>query len=146
MAAARGDGLVVSTDAGQFWRPVQLPIGLTSIYSVTFSADGTLWLGTREGVYFTRDLGKTWEWFKRLPFRNVTDLYYDALHNKLLASSRDSDFVYIIDPVALTWKWREIRGFQISLIRPAGDRLMAASIYDGVVVETPAAGARASKR
>ncbi len=146
MAAARGDGLVVSTDAGQSWRPVQLPIGLTSIYSVTFSADGTLWLGTREGVYFTRDLGKTWEWFKRLPFRNVTDLYYDALHNKLLASSRDSDFVYIIDPVALTWKWREIRGFQISLIRPAGDRLMAASIYDGVVVETPAAGARASKR
>jgi photosystem II stability/assembly factor-like uncharacterized protein len=141
MAAARRDGLVISTDAGQFWRPVELPTGLTRIYRVTFSADGTLWLGTREGIYFTRDQGKTWEWFQRLPFRNVNDLYYDALHDKLLASSHNSDFVYIIDPIALTWKWREIRGYRILLVRPAGNRLLAASLYDGVLAETPAAGA-----
>jgi photosystem II stability/assembly factor-like uncharacterized protein len=146
MAAARRDGVVVSTDYGQTWLPVELPTGLTRIYRATFSADGTLWLGTREGVYFTRDQGKTWEWFERLPFRNVTDLYYDAGQDKLLASSRYSDFIYVIDPGSLTWKWRVIGGYRIQLMRPAGNRMLAASLYDGVVVESSAAGALASKK
>ena len=146
MAAARRDGVVVSTNAGQTWSAVQLPAGLTRIYRATFSADGTLWLGAREGVYFTRDEGKTWEWFERLPFRNVHDLYYDAQHDKLLASSRNSDFIYVIDPGSLTWKWRVIGGYRILLLRPAGNRMLAASLYDGVVVESPSAGALASKR
>jgi photosystem II stability/assembly factor-like uncharacterized protein len=146
MAAAQRDGVVVSIDAGQTWSPVQLPTGLTRIYRATFSADGTLWLGTREGVYFTRDQGKTWEWFERLPFRNVNDLYYDAQHDKLIASSRNSDFIYVIDPGSLTWKWRVIGGYRILLIRPAGSRMMAASLYDGVVEESPSAGTLAGKR
>ncbi len=146
MAAARHDGVVISTDAGLTWMPVELPTGLTRIHRATFSADGTLWLGTREGIYFTRDQGKTWEWFERLPFRDVNDLYYDAQLDKLLASSRRSDFVYIINPVALTWKWREIGGYPILLIRSAGDRLLAASLFDGVVVESPAARSQTGQR
>ena len=146
MAAARRDGVVVSTDAGQSWMPSQLPTGLTRIYRATFSADGTLWLGTREGVYFTRDEGKTWEWFERLPFRNVNDLYYNAQHDRLVASSRNSDFIYVIDPNKLTWKWRVIGGYRIQLIRAAGDRLLGASLYDGVVVESQAAGVQTSQR
>jgi photosystem II stability/assembly factor-like uncharacterized protein len=146
MAAARRDGLVVSTDAGLTWTPVETPTGLTRIHRATFSADGTLWLGTREGVYFTRDQGKTWEWFQRLPFRDVNDLYYDARLDKLLVSSLNSDLVYFIDPVALTWKWREIGGFRILLIRSLVDRLLAASLYDGVVVESAAVGSKTGQR
>jgi photosystem II stability/assembly factor-like uncharacterized protein len=146
MAAAQRDAVVISTNAGQNWSPVQLPASLTRIYRATFSADGTLWLGTREGVYFTRDQGKTWEWFERLPFRNVHDLYYDAQHDKLVASSRNSDFIYVVDPGSLTWKWRVIGGYRILLIRPAGNRMLAASLYDGVVAESPSAGTQTSRR
>ena len=146
MAAAKWDKVVVSTDAGQTWKPVELPTGLTRIYRAVFSADGTLWLGAREGVYFTRDQAQTWEWFERLPFRDVNDLYYDPQLNKLLASSRHNDFVYFIDPVPLTWKWREIGGYPIMLIRSAGDKLLAASLYDGVVVETRAARQQTAKK
>jgi photosystem II stability/assembly factor-like uncharacterized protein len=134
MAAARQDGVVLSRDEGSTWMPMQIPTMLTRIHRVAFSSDGTLWLGAREGVYFTHDLGKTWLWIERLPFRDVDDLYYDAQLDKVLVSSRTSDQVYIIDPKTLGWKWTQT-GYFIGVIRAAGGRMVAASMYDGVVVE-----------
>ena len=134
MAAARRAGLAVSTDAGQTWMPADIPAGITRIYRVAFSSDGKLWMGTREGVYFSPDQGKQWLWIERLPFRDVNDLYYDEQMNRVLVSSRVSDYVYGIDPASLSWKWWRA-GWNISLIRAAGGRLVAASLYDGVLVE-----------
>jgi photosystem II stability/assembly factor-like uncharacterized protein len=145
MAAARPDGVVLSTDAGSTWMPMAIPTMLTRIHRVAFSADGTLWLGAREGVYFTRDKGKTWLWIERLPFRDVDDVYYDAGMNKVLVSSRASEQVYSIDPKTLQWTWSRT-GYGIALIRAAGDRLVAASLYDGVLVEPQAAAAEAGQK
>ncbi len=146
MAAARRDGMVVSVDAGLTWTPVELPASLTRIHRAVFSADGTLWLGTREGVFLSRDQGKSWLSLERMPLRDVNDLYYDARLDKVLVSSRHSDFVYFIDPGSLTWKLREIGGYRILLIRSAGDRLLAASLFDGVVVESQTARAQIGRR
>jgi photosystem II stability/assembly factor-like uncharacterized protein len=147
MAAARADGVVLSKDAGQSWWPMGLPTMLTRIHRVVFSPDGTLWLGAREGVYYSRDLGKTWMWIHRLPFRDVDDLSYDAESKRILVSSRASDEVYAIDPKTMKWDWWQT-GYDIVLIRAAGDRLVAASLDDGVLVgpklsaaESSAAGA-----
>ena len=133
MVAARDDSVVISNDAGQSWWPMGAPTMLTHIHRVAFSPDGTLWLGAREGVYFTRNLGKTWRWIERLPFRDVDDLMYDAASKRILVSSRTNDEVYAIDPRTMTWVfWRT--GYQIALIRVAGDRLVAASLNDGVLL------------
>ncbi|MGA2848610.1 MAG: transcriptional regulator [Terracidiphilus sp.] len=134
MAAAGPSLVVLSRDAGETWMPMQIPTMLTRIHRVAFSADGTLWLGAREGVYFTHDLGKTWLWIERMPFRDVDDLYYDAPMDKVLVSSRSSDQVYAIDPKTLKWKWAQT-GYAIGLIRGAGDKMIAASMFDGVLVE-----------
>jgi photosystem II stability/assembly factor-like uncharacterized protein len=152
MVAARTDSVVMSKDGGQTWWPMGQPTMLTRIHRVAFSPDGTLWLGAREGVYYTRDLGKTWLWLQRLPFRDVDDLSYDPALKRILISSRTSDEVYSIEPKTLTWTWWQT-GYQIALIRAAGDRLVAASLDDGVLVspraappkEPPAAGAAASQ-
>jgi photosystem II stability/assembly factor-like uncharacterized protein len=145
MAAARPDGVVLSRDSGSTWMPMQIPTMLTRIHRVAYSADGTLWLGAREGVYFTHDLGKSWLWIERLPFRDVDDLYYDAHLGKVLVSSRTSDQVYVIDPKTLNWKWTQT-GYDIGLIRAAGERMVAASMYDGVLVEQQAAGTEMGQR
>jgi hypothetical protein len=145
MAAAGSDGVVLSTDSGLTWTPMGIPLMLTRIHRIAFSADGTLWLGAREGVYFTRDEGKTWLWIERLPFRDVDDLYYDAPLDKVLVSSRTSDQVYAIDPKTLIWKWGQT-GYRIALIRAAGERLVAASLYDGVLVEPQVAGAETGQK
>ena len=148
IVSARADGVVISRDAGKSWWPMGLPTMLTRIHRVVFSPDGTLWLGAREGVYLSRDLGKSWMWLHRLPFHDVDDLSYDAESKRILVSSRTSDQVYAIDPKTMTWNWWQT-GYQIVLIRAAGDRLVAASLDDGVLVgpewtaatSVPAAGA-----
>jgi hypothetical protein len=113
---------------------MSLPTMLTRIHRVSFSSDGALWLGAREGVYFTRDLGKSWLWIERLPFRDVDDLYFDAALGKVLVSSRASDQIYSIDPKSLAWTWAA-SGYHINLVRASAGRLVAASLYDGVLVE-----------
>jgi hypothetical protein len=118
---------------------MQVPTMLTRIHRVAFSPDGTLWLGAREGVYFTHDNGKSWLWIGRLPFRDVDDLTWDSLSRRVIVSSRGSDQIYAIDPKTMTWKWWQT-GYRINLVRTAGDHMVVASLYDGVLVE-PKTGA-----
>ena len=134
LVAVREQSLVFSADAGASWHFKPVPNMITRIHRVAFSADGTLWLGAREGAFLTRDLGKTWLWIERLPFRNITDLYYDSAKDRILATSRESDFIYAIDPAKLTWKWWQT-GYRVNLVRAAQGRLLAASLFDGVLIE-----------
>ena len=145
MAAARPDAVVISQDAGQNWWPVGIPIALTRIHRVAFSPDGTLWIGGREGVYFTRDKGKSWMWVHRLPLVDIDDLYFDAQLDKVLVSSRGSDFVYGIDAKSLDWKWWQT-GYRLSAVRAAGGRLLAASLEDGVLLEPRTDGPEIGQR
>jgi photosystem II stability/assembly factor-like uncharacterized protein len=145
LAAARQGGVVLSTDAGQTWMPIGIPAMLTRTHCVAFSADGTLWIGAREGVYFSHDRGRTWLWVNHFPLNDVDDLIYDAQLNRILVSSRSSDQVYVIDPKWLSWKWAQT-GYRINRVRAAGDRLLAASLYDGVLVEPQAAVAEAGQK
>jgi photosystem II stability/assembly factor-like uncharacterized protein len=134
MVAARPNGVAISNDAGQSWWPMSVPAALTRIQRVAISSDGAVWVGAREGVYFTRDKAKTWMWVHRLPLVGVDDLYYDAQRNCILVSSRASDVVYAIDIKSLSWKWMQT-GYSLSQVRAAGDRLLAVSLDDGVLAE-----------
>ncbi|HEY2858737.1 MAG TPA: transcriptional regulator [Terracidiphilus sp.] len=145
MAAASPAAVVLSNDAGQTWWPMGIPTVVTRIHRIAFAADGTLWLGSREGVYFTRDKGKTWMWVHRLPLVDVSDLYYDPPSDKVLVSSRGSDFIYAIDAKTLDWKWYQT-GFHLHLVRAAGDHLLAASVDDGVLVEPKISAAQTGQR
>ncbi len=139
IAAAHSGGVVLSSDGGLTWWPMGLPTMVTRIHSVLFSPGGTLWLGAREGVYFSQDLGKSWMWFERLPFRDVDDMSYDATTKRILVSSRASDQVFAIDAKTQTWDWWET-GYEVALIRGAGGRLVAASLNDGVLVGPASSG------
>jgi photosystem II stability/assembly factor-like uncharacterized protein len=134
LVAVRQDGAVLSKDSGQSWTPIGIPAMLTRIHCIAFSSDGVLWLGSREGVYFTRDLGRTWLWVNRFPLNDVDDLTYDAHLNRILVSSQSSDQVYSIDPKSLAWTWAQT-GYRINGLRALGGRLLAASLFDGVLIE-----------
>ncbi|HTX75438.1 MAG TPA: hypothetical protein VMD29_04455 [Terracidiphilus sp.] len=145
LAAARPSGVLISNDGGETWWPMGIPTAVTRIHRVAFSADGTLWLGSREGVYFTRDKGKSWMWVHRLPLVDVSDLYYDPQQDTVLVSSRGSDFIYAINARTLDWKWHRT-GYDLLLVRPAGERLLAASLDDGVLTEPKPADNQTSQR
>jgi hypothetical protein len=63
----------------------------------------------------------------------------------VLVSSRASDWIYAIDPKTLTWKWWQT-GYRIGLVRAAGKRMMAVSLYDGVLVEPQASGVETGQK
>jgi hypothetical protein len=128
MAAARTDGVVFSTDAGLTWMPLGVPTMLTRIHRVAFSEDG-----------------KTWLWIERLPFRDVDDLTYDAHMGKVLVSTQTNDQIYAIDPKTLKWQWWQT-GYRIELIRAANHRLLAASLFEGVLIEPQTAGVETGRR
>jgi photosystem II stability/assembly factor-like uncharacterized protein len=133
MAAARVNGVVVSHDGGDSWWPIGLPTMITRVRRILFDSTGTLWLAAREGVFFSKDDGKTWLWIGRLPFRDIDDVSYDAAQHRVLVSSRGSDQIFSIEPKSMTWKlWHS--GYRMELIRVAGDRLVAASLDDGVLL------------
>jgi photosystem II stability/assembly factor-like uncharacterized protein len=145
LAAAHRDGVVLSSDAGQTWMPIGVPAMLTRIHCIAFSEDGTLWLGAREGVYFTRDLGKTWMWVHRFPMNDVDDLFYDSHMGRILVSSRLSDQIFAVDLKTLQWKFAQT-GYRINRVRAIGDRLLAASLFDGVLIEPKAEEAKPEQK
>jgi hypothetical protein len=63
----------------------------------------------------------------------------------VLVSSRNSDFVYSIDPAKLNWSWTRT-GWKVYLIRAASGHLLAASLYDGVLVEPRTVATSAGQR
>lgn len=134
LMAASPHTLVESRDGGRTWMPVNLPQMLKRINRIAFSPNGTLWVGASEGVYFTTDMGKSWKWLQRLPFRDVDDIYYDPTTHRILASSTLSDQVYAINPKNITWDWYQT-GYNVLLIRSTGNHLLAASEDDGVIMQ-----------
>lgn len=145
VAASRNGLVVVSSEAGQTWTEAAVPGGPVRIDRAIFSGDGTAWMGGRAGVYASKDEGKTWEWIERFPFREVNDLYYDRGQDRVLVSSSAVDSVYAIDPAGLKWTLSHA-GWKISLIRADGGRMLAASLYDGVLVAPPTERAAAELR
>jgi photosystem II stability/assembly factor-like uncharacterized protein len=132
MVAARSSGVLISHDGGSSWWPMGLPTMITGIHRVMYDPTGTLWIGAREGVFFSNDDGKTWLWIGRLPFRDVDDVSYDSAQKRVIVSSRSSDEIFSIEPKSMTWKlWHT--GYRTELIRVAGDKFIAASLDDGVL-------------
>ena len=75
----------------------------------------------------------------------MDDLSYDASLGKVLASSQSSDQIYAIDPKTSGWKWWQT-GYRIGMVRVAGKRMVAASLYDGVVLEPLAGGVETGQK
>jgi len=132
MVAARLDGVVISRDGGRLWFPMVLPTVLTRIHRVAFTNDGSIWLGAREGVYFTTDLGHSWMWVHRLPLGDIDDLWFDRQAKRILVSSRESDEVFSIDPKTMAWSYSRT-GYRLGMVRAVNGKLVAASLFDGVI-------------
>ncbi|MGB9146395.1 MAG: transcriptional regulator, partial [Acidobacteriaceae bacterium] len=141
--AARRNGIVTSVDGGVQWEPVIFPSGLTAVEAMAASPDGTLWAGGREGLFFTTDRGRTWTKLSRLPLVAINSLAWDPSMRRVIVTSRESTVIFAIDPRDRTWKWWNA-GWNVHSVAWSGGRLMAASLFSGIVaqpaLETASAG------
>ncbi len=143
VAGQRGT-LALSADSGASWKPMTMPAGLSAISALALSEDGAVWAGGREGLFYSKDDGASWQQLKNLPLGDIGGLNYDPALKRVLVSSRNATAIFGVDASGSPWKYWQA-GWRVHQVLQQGDRLAAASLYDGVVLEPkPAQAASAS--
>lgn len=142
-----GDGptLVLSSDGGKTWRALALPAGEHWAQAAGFAADGSLWLGGRDGAYFTRNLGQNWTKLARLPVADINGVSYDPDLKRIVLTSGTSRLILAVNPSNGTWNWWN-PGWRVHTVRSSGGRLLGASFYNGVVAGPEPLTTTAEKR
>ena len=132
--AANRSQLMISTDGSATWHAITLPSKLTSVQAVTTAPKGSLWVGGREGLFYSEDQGQSWQQLSTLPLADINGLNYNRALGRVIVTSWRSTMVFAIDESSKTWKWWDA-GWTVRSVRSQGGRLVAASLYDGVVVQ-----------
>ena len=126
--------LAISMDAGSTWDTVALPKDLTQIGAVSVDELGNLWVGGREGVYYSTDLGENWKNLRNLFLTQVDNIYFDAPAHRMLVTSMNSTFAFAVSvPEYKVSYWDT--GWNLRFARPVGDHLIGATLFDGIVVQ-----------
>ena len=133
--AANLRSAVLSADGGVTWNPVSLPSELTQAAAVAVDGFGGLWIGGREGIYNSEDKGASWHPVTNLYVRDVNSIFYDAHAERVLVTGNSSTtFVFAAHlPDKKVNYWNS--GWNLRLVRPMGNHLVGATLFDGVVIQ-----------
>jgi photosystem II stability/assembly factor-like uncharacterized protein len=134
LLAAGFKRLVLSIDGGVRWSQVALPSDLTQISAVAVDDQKNLWVGGREGVFYSLDNGASWKQVHDLEIPQVDGIYFDRTGNRMLLTTAESTMIFSVElPDHKVRYWDT--GWKLRFARPVGDHLLGATLYDGVVVQ-----------
>jgi photosystem II stability/assembly factor-like uncharacterized protein len=126
---------MLSSDGGQRWSSLRLPEPLEQVAAVAVDDMGGLWVAGREGVFISEDRGASWGSLKNLSVRDVNSLFYDAPTQRILITANNKNTiafaVHVPDRTLQYWN----SGWHLRLVRPVGDHLVGATLFDGIVVQ-----------
>ncbi len=126
--------IALSMDAGKQWDTVALPEEITQISTIAVDEAGNLWVGGGEGIFYSTDYGAHWKTLRNLYVRQVTGIYFDAENHRVLVSANNSSVTFSVHlPDYKVDYWDT--GWSLRFVRPAGDHLIGATLYDGIVVQ-----------
>ncbi len=134
VVAAERTALAWSEDGGKNWQPLAMPQKLTWLQSIAMAGNGSLWLGGREGVFYSEDHGQNWNEMSNLPISDISGLSYDPDLKRVVVTSWASSWVLAVDPADRTFKFWD-PGWKVRHVRSMSGRLLAATPYNGVVME-----------
>ncbi|WP_348268649.1 hypothetical protein P8936_05350 [Edaphobacter paludis] len=135
VAVASLNSVELTIDGGKKWQTVSLPAAVTQLAAVAVDGAGGLWIGGREGVFFSEDEGGTWHTLSRFSIHDVTNLFFDARAERILITANNRNTivygVHLPDRKVQYWN----AGWSLRLARPVGDHLVGATLFDGIVVQ-----------
>jgi photosystem II stability/assembly factor-like uncharacterized protein len=127
-------GLALSADAGSNWAAVLPPPGLTQLSAVAIDGEGRIWIGGPEGVFYSTDHGANWQTLRNLFVREVNGIFYDAKGKRVLVTASGGTTAFgaqLPDYKVSYWD----TGWRLRFLRPVGDHLIGATLFDGMVIE-----------
>jgi photosystem II stability/assembly factor-like uncharacterized protein len=141
--AARRTDLRLSNDGGEHWSSVAMPSRLTAVSALATTPNGVLWVGGREGAFYSDDNGQTWHGLA-LPVSGIDNLDYDAGLGRVVVASTQSDMVFAVNSDDKSWKWWNA-GWRVRMVHSVDGHLVGATLYNGVVVQQEQDGVGASE-
>jgi len=135
LAVASLHALEMSPDAGKTWKALTLPAGGKQLSALAIDGDGTVWIADRDAVYYSANQGASWEVLKGVFVRNVNSIFYDEAGKRMLVTSEGPEtmaFAVALPSMKVSW-WDT--GWNLRFVRPVGDYLLAATLFDGMVVQ-----------
>ncbi|HZR58588.1 MAG TPA: transcriptional regulator [Terriglobales bacterium] len=137
IAAATHTTVLVSKDAGTTWQQSSLASSyVTSIRGVTITPDSQIIIASREGAFESADNGATWHHLLNgIPDKNISSVSYDEQGRRLLATSTETGVVFQSSDSGRTWHRGPDSGYPMRRISVVHGRYMAATPFDGVIVQ-----------
>lgn len=128
--------IAISVDGGNKWDVATVPDAITQISTIAVDEAGNLWVGGREGAFYSTDYGMTWKTLRNLYVTQVTGIYFDKPRHRVMVTTNGSfntiSFAVNLPDYRVTY-WDS--GWNLRFVRPAGDHLIGATLYDGMVVQ-----------
>jgi photosystem II stability/assembly factor-like uncharacterized protein len=137
--AATRSFIASSQDSGKTWQEVPAPEGLSFVRFLVTTPDGGVWIGSRDGIFFSEDHAQSWKKLASLPFNDVDGLDFNREYSRLMITSGNGTLMMVLDPVTKNLRWWDI-GWNVHTIHSTGGRLIAASLFDGVVLQPKSSG------
>ena len=135
VAAATRSTVLVSENKGASWKQTGVPSYVVSIRSIALSGENIL-IASREGAYRSGDRGQTWEHVVNgLPTKDITSVNYDPSRKFMLATSDATGVIFESSDGGRTWQRGPDAGFPLRRVGMLGGRYLAATPFDGVVLQ-----------
>ncbi len=135
VAVASMRSLFRSTDGGSTWSSVALPTGLTQITAMAVDDAGGTWLGGREGVWVWQETGAGWTTVKNLFIQDASNIFFDRETKRIyVAADSSTRLAYMVQLPDLAVHFWDT-GWNLRFVRPMGDHLVGATLFDGMVVQ-----------
>jgi photosystem II stability/assembly factor-like uncharacterized protein len=136
IALATRSNVLVSKDDGKTWQDSSLSSYVSSIRGVTITSDGTIMFASREGAFRSPNGGGGWEHMQNgLPDKNISSITYDQSNKRLLATSTETGVVFESVDAGHTWTRGPDTGYPLRHISVVHGRFVAATPFDGVVIQ-----------
>ena len=136
MVATTRSVALVSTDSGATWKQAGLPSYLVGIRASALTADKGIVLAAREGAFRSEDGGTTWEHVVNgIPGKDITSVSFDQSRKRLLATSDSTGVIFVSSDSGRSWQRGADAGYPLRRVSVVGGRFVAATPFDGVVVQ-----------
>ncbi len=127
--------LSLSVDKGLNYQKISTPPGLTYLTATAIDDGGRLWVGGREGIFYSDSDGANWKSLKGLYVPDISGIFYDrATSHVLVTSNGPATLVFEVHTPDLKVTSRDA-GWSLRAVRQVGDHLLGITPFDGVVIE-----------
>jgi photosystem II stability/assembly factor-like uncharacterized protein len=137
IAVATRSSVLTSTNGGASWQESNaLAPFVSSIRSLTITPDKQIMIASREGAFRSPNAGGGWEHMQNgLPDKNISSITYDQSSNQLLATSTETGVVFESQDNGQSWQRGPDTGYPLRRISVVHGHFVAATPFDGVVVQ-----------